>query len=412
MGFLTRFVGAESTEERGYSASLTNEEFLAGVTVGSVGTGSKAGKRVSPTSAMQASAVYACVRILSDAVSTLPLDSYVRSDGARRPYRPRPAFLDFEQGPYTKVDVLSQVMVSLLLYGNAYLATYRDGEGRIIWMEPLDPTQLTPKFTPTGSVVYEVSATSSVLGPMEILHVRGLGMPGELEGLSPITVAKETIGLGLASTEYGAAFFGNSAVPGMVVEVPGKLSPAGADALRRSWNDIFQGSGNANKLAVATDGAKLSKVTLSNTESQFLETRKFQINDIARIFGVPTSLLQHSDGPEMGQSIQDKNTQFVQHSLRPWVERIEIKLTEAIRSEGINPRAFVKINLDGLLRGDHQTRYSTYAQAVTQGILTINEVRRFEDLAPVPWGDDPISVQVQEATPDANSTPSEEEENA
>ena len=417
MSFISRFLGAE--ESRSIGLSLTNEEFISGVT--GISSTSKAGKTVTPDSSLQLSTVYACVRILSDAVSTLPMDTYRRVDGVRRPYRPRPQFLEFNAGHLNRVDVLSQVMVSLLLHGNAYIMTPRNSAGEILYLEPLDPTRVTPKMTSQG-LVFEVTSLSGVviLTPKDLLHVRAFGLPGELEGLSPIGVARETIGLGLAATEYGASFFGNGAHPGLALELPGKLSPAGADAMRESWNDKFRGSANANKLAVLTDGAKLTKITLAPNDAQFLETRKFQVNDIARVFGVPTSLLQHSDGPEMGQSIQDKNTQFVQHSLRPWVERIEAVLTDAVVSEGRNSQAFVKINMDGLLRGDHSTRYATYGAAVTQGIVTINEVRAWEDLPPVPWGDEPISVQVQEdpagdgppdmEAPDPDPNPTSEEE--
>jgi len=409
MSFLTRFIGASEAR----SVSLTNDEFIAGV---AGGLGTKAGKRVSPDGALQLSTVWACVRVLSDSVSTLPIDTFQRVDGTRRPFRPRPSFMDFEAGPSTKVDVLSGAMVSLLLHGNAYIATHRITGGAISYLEVLNPDAVEP-FERGSSVFFRITGSNGVheASKQDILHIRGMGLPGELKGLSPISAARETIGLGLAATEYGATFFGNGAIPGMVLEVPGKLSPTGATALREGFNSLFGGSGNANKLMVATDGATFQKISLAPDDAQFLETRKFQVNDIARIYGVPTSLLQHSDGPEMGQSIQDKNTQFVQHSLRPWVERIEAALTGAIRSSipsaRLNARPFVKINMDGLLRGDHETRFATYGSAVVQGILTINEVRAYEDLPPVAWGDEPISVQVQDGPqPEPTPPPSEEDE--
>lgn len=357
-------------------------------------SGSASGKAVTPTTALQVSTVYACVRILSDSVSTLPLDSFRRVDGTRKPLRPRPAFLDFQVGHQSKTDVLGQAMVSLLLQGNAYIATTRNADFEILALETLDPTKITPIMV-NGQVVYRINATQAILTQLDILHIRGMTMPGELEGISPIAACSETIGLGLAATEYGATFFGNGGVPGMTVEVPGQLSPAGIGSLKMAWREAH-GGGNANGLAVLTEGAKFEKISIAPDDAQFLQTRQFQVNDIARIFGVPTSLLQHADGPEMGQSIGDKNTAFVQHTLRPWIERVEEALSDALRSEGDYPKGFVKINLGGLLRGDHATRYATYTAAVRDGILTINEVRKLEDLGPVPWGDEPISVQVQE----------------
>ena len=406
MSFLSRLVGGSDSRSSAQDA-LTYEN-LWRIASGTSSQGSKAGKSVTKETALQTSVVYACVRILSDSVSTLPMDSFRRVDGARKPLRPRPLWMEFSEGPWAKTDVMGQMMTSLLLDGNAYVATYRDGQGRVVWMEVLDPASVTPERF-GSSILFKIGPSQTLVGREDVLHIRGMTLPGQIEGLSPIAYARESIGLSLAATEMGSTFFGNGAMPGMVLEVPGKLSPEGAQALKESWNEIHQGSGNAHRLAVATDGAKFQKVTLAPDDAQFLETRKFQVNDIARIFGVPTSLLQHSDGPEMGQSIQDKNTHFVQHSLRPWVERIEGGLSWVIRSEGNDPRGFVKINMDGLLRGDFSTRYATYTAAVRDGILTINEVRRNEDLPPVPWGDEPISVQVQE-DPAGDDPPTPEEE--
>ena len=403
MSFVSRFMGA--SESRSSAADAVTYENLWRISSAQAAAGSKAGKSVTPSSALQVSTVYASVRILSDSVSTLPMDSFKRADGVRVPLRPRPEWLAFNTGPWSKVDVMGQAMVSLLLHGNAYIATYRNSNpGSVISLEVLDPAVVKP-VKRGNSFYYQVGPDRTEFTARDILHIRGMTLPGQVEGISPIAYARETIGLSLAANEMGAAFFGNSATPGMVLEVPGKLSPEGAAALKESWNEIHQGSGNAHRLAVATDGAKFSKITLSPDDAQFLQTRNFQVNDVARIFGVPTSLLQHTDGPEMGQSIQDKNTHFVQHSLRPWVERIEGGLTSLLVSDGL-ASGFVKINLDGLLRGDHSTRYQTYTAAARDGILTINEIRKYEDLPPVPWGDAPISVQVQDspADPSADTT--------
>ena len=407
MTFFSRFLGAEDEARSSASDALTYENLWRMASEGTF-AGSKAGKAVTTDTALQTSTVYACVRILSDSVSTLPLDSFIRREGVRTPLRPRPLWMEFQEGPWSKTDVLGQIMTSLLLDGNAYVATYRDSQGRVQWLDVLDPARVTPERVGTD-ILFKIRENQVLLSRYDILHIRGMTLPGHVKGLSPIAYAKETIGLSLAATEMGATFFGNSATPGGVVEVPGKLSPEGARALKESWNEAHRGTANAHRLIVATDGATFSKVTLSPNEAQFLETRNFQVNDIARIYGVPTSLLQHTDGPEMGQSIQDKNTHFVQHSLRPWVERTEGALSWMLVSEGANPRGFVKINMDGLLRGDFSTRYATYTAAVRDGILTINEVRAFEDRPPVPWGDEPISVQVQE-DPAGDNPPTPEEE--
>lgn len=394
MSFIQRFFGADESRSTDHVSFQTLFGTALDLADGIQNT--KAGILVTPANALEASSsVYGCVRILSDSVSTLPVDSFTRNDGVRRPFRPRPPWLDFETGPWRKIDVLGQIMVSLLLNGNAYVATYRSPTGEVLWLEVLDPEKVKPERV-GAEIRYRVLPSSTLLSAFDILHIRGMTLPGEIEGCSPVAYNRETIALAKQATAYGGAFFGNSAMPGMAAEVPGQMSDVGIKAMKRAWNEAHQGTGNAHKLAVLTEGAKFAKLSLAPEEAQFLQTRQYQVNDVARIYGVPTSLLQHADGPEMGKSLQDKNTHFVQHSLRPWVERIEAAFSWLVRSEGRSRRAFVKINLDGLLRGDYQTRWTTYLAAIRDGALTINEVRGFEDMPPVPWGDEPISVQVQE----------------
>lgn len=362
----------------------------------SIGNRSAAGKHVSPDSALQISAVWGCVRVISDSVSTLPMDSFIREGGVRRGYL-RPDWMRFEVGPWTKIDVISQALVSLLLHGNAYIATYRNDEGRVIYMEVLDPNAVSV-VARQGEQFYKITTTKGTNEATrnDVLHIRGMTLPGQLEGVSPITYCRETIGVSLAAQEYGASFFGNGALPLAVVETDRAMSPTGVKTMVDGWDAIHQGTSNANKLAVLTEGAKLNKVSISPDDAQFLQTRAFQVNEVARIFGVPVNLLQHSEGPELGQTLSDKNIHFVQHTLRPWIERLELAFSWLMWSEGQTRRSFIKLNIDGLQRGDHATRFQTYSNAVIQGIMTVNEVRALEDLPPVPWGDKPISVQVND----------------
>jgi HK97 family phage portal protein len=345
--------------------------------------GTASGKHVGPESALTVSAVYGSVRILSDNVATFPVDSYIRWDGARKPFRPTPSWLAFEQGPHGKIEVLSQTMVSLLTAGNAYLALYRDPLGQVIFVEVLDPAQVTVQRA-GADVRYTVNGTPG-LTRMDVLHIPGMMLPGDLEGVSPITYARESIGLSMAATEYGAAFFGNGAIPGVAVEVDGPLSETGVKRLQAAWNEAHQGVGNAHKLAVLTEGAKFQKISVSPEDAQFLQTRAFQVSDIARIYGVPPHLLGDASGStSWGSGLAEQNVAFVQHSLRPWVERIEAGLTHVMRTEGYPPGAFVKMNLDGLLRGDHERRMASYAVGIESGIYTVDEVRAWEELPPIP----------------------------
>lgn len=360
------------------------------------------GIAVDAESAMQVSAVFACVRILSDNVSTLPLDIFNRNAaGARVDFNPRPQWSQFSPGQLSKIDLLSQVVVSLKLDGNAFLAIYRDAKARIIGIEVLDPAHVTVEKQ-GGRIVYRING-GEALTSLDILHIRDMTMPGGLRGMSPIRYARESLGLSLAATQYGAAFFGNGALPGMTVEVPGELSATGIKQLKRAWQDTHQGSGNAHKLAVLTEGAKFAKVSIDPEDAQFLQTRQFQVPDVARIYGVPPHLIgDASNSTSWGSGLAEQNSTFVQHTLRPLVERIEAGLNTLLLSEGLPPTAFVKLSVDGLLRGDHSQRISSYTAGLAAGFYTIAEVRAWEDLPPLPEVEEeapaePVAVEADAA---------------
>ena len=360
----------------------------------------RAGTVVGPIEAMQVSTVYACVRIISSNIATLPADSYVESDTVKKPLRPRPEWLNFEVGPTDKMTTIATTVVSMLLYGNAYWATYRDKTGTIQWVEVLDPRRVQVDYPASGGPRATFRVNGGELGPMDLLHFPGLVLPGTVVGVSPITMARESIGLSLAATEYGASFFGNGSLPGLGVEVPGLLAPAGIDLLRAQWNQGHQGVGNAHKLAVLTEGAKFSKLTLTPDEAQFLQTRAFQISDIARIFGVPPHLLADATGStSWGSGLSEQNTMFLQQTLLPWVARIESKLSWLLRSEGASDKASVRLNVDALTRGNLTERVAAYDTYLTQDVVTINEVRAWEDLPPVKWGDKPASERKKDNAP-------------
>ena len=408
-------------ELRGVDSPVSfSDVFGKGLDLFGYGGNTKTGLVVTTETALEVSTVYACFRIISEGISTLPIDQKRRVSGVPGPSRPRAEWLDFEFGPWTKIEILGMIVTSLLSDGNAYVVTARNDEGQIMWLDILDPSKVTPKRLSTGEVVLDVSldnGSTRTVGPMDLHQIRGMMLPGSLKGLSPIQYAKETIGLGRAATEFGGAFFGNGAIPGSTIEVPGQLSPTAAKVIKDSWEQAHRGVGNSGRIAVLTEGAKYAKVTLSPEEAQFLQTRSFQVPDIARFFGVPTSLLQ-AEGVVFGDTTSENNTAFVQHTLRPWIERIEEAFTALLRSEGRPRGNYVEINTLGLTRGNEQDRMAVYSTAVVQGIYTINEVRKWEGLPPVEWGDEPQSVQVQEQAPpepepepEAPDTDSPEEEN-
>jgi HK97 family phage portal protein len=396
MAWINRLTG--SGEQRSDTPLNFADVYGRGLDLFTSGARTRSGSRVTSDSALQSSTVFACVRILSDSIATLPMDQMIRLDGVPRPSRPRATWMDFEVGPWNKVQIVGQIMTSMLLEGNAYVATTRMANGEIVSLDVVDPKRVEPQRLADGSFAYKVQhddGTHRMYANMDIKHFPGMMLPGAIEGVSPIHYAKETIGLAMSATEFGAAFFGNGAIPGSTIEVPGQLSPTAAQVIKSTWEEAHRGVANSGRLAVLTEGARYSKVTLSPNESQFLETRQFQVPDIARFFGVPLNMLG-ADGTQYGDTTAEQNAAFVRHSLRPWVERVEAGFTDLLVSEGRPRGNFVRLNVDGLLRGNMTERVQAYSTAVVQGIWTINEVRRWEGLAPVPWGDEPISVQVQE----------------
>lgn len=346
------------------------------------------GGSVSTDQAMRLTAVFACLRLLSEAVATLPLDTFRRDGGARRPYRPRPDYLSFDPPHMGRVDYLSQVMLSLLTAGNAYVLTPRGRDGVPVALVPIDPAKVTVSRAPDGvSAVYEIDGTRYTSN--DIMHIPGMKMPGALTGLSPIAYARESIGVGLAAQKYGAAFFDNGALPGVVIEAPGEMSKTAAEAWRDSWTAGHRGVGNAGKVGVLTGGAKITTVSVAPDDAQFLETRQFQVPDIARVFGVPPHLIADaSNSTSWGSGLAEQNLAFGQFSLRPWLTRIEEAHSRVLTTHGLD-RVFVKLNMDALLRPALRDRYEAGQIAIGFGGMTVNEWRALEDMPPVPWGDQP-----------------------
>ena len=311
-----------------------------------------------------------------------------RSNGSEQKFRPLPAWVRSMSPELRNHEILGQVVTSLLLDGNAYLATLRDGTGRVLSLSVLDPSDITPNLTTDEDGIQRLTFTSSkaagvTLTSRDITMVRGLMKPGQITGVSPITAAREFIGLGIATQRFGAAFFGNGATPGSVIEVPGQLSPEGAQALKTAWNDVHKGSGNGSRLAVLTESAKFSKTSLSPEDSQFLETRQATVQDVARLYGVPPHLLADASGStSWGSGLHEQNVAFSQYSLRPLVTRVEAALTSIMRSEGIAV-AYARFDLESMRRVTAD-RWASYSTAIQTGVLSIDEVRAYEGLAALP----------------------------
>ena len=356
--------------------------------------GSTSGKTVTERSAMQMTAVYSCVRILAEAIAGLPLHLYTyKEDGGKEKAIGHPLYLLLHDEPNPEMSSFvfrETLMTHLLLWGNAYAQIIRNGKGEVVALYPLMPNRMTVDRDSSGQLFYSYQMNNSdaptmkagtvILKPSDVLHIPGLGFDG-LVGYSPIAMAKNAIGLAIATEEYGAKFFANGATPGGLLEYPGTVKDP--DRVRESWNKGFSGSQNAGKVAILEEGMKYTPISIAPEQAQFLETRKFQINEIARIFRVPPHMVGDLEKSSFS-NIEQQSLEFVKYTLDPWVVRWEQSLSRALFTPEEKKKYFFKFNVEGLLRGDYQSRMNGYATARQNGWMSANDIRELENLDRIP----------------------------
>ena len=362
--------------------------------------GTASGKYVTERSAMQMTAVYCCVRILSEAVASLPLQFYrYTGDGGKEKAVDHPLYFLLHDEPnpeMTSFIFRETLMTHLLLWGNAYSQIIRNGKGEVVALYPLMPDRMKVDRDEHGRLYYEYTVYDSDdvdgrkgtdkvgrtvrLQPHDVLHIPGLGFDG-LVGYSPIAMAKNAIGLAIATEEYGSKFFANGAAPSGVLEHPGTIKDP--SKVRESWQATFGGSGNSNKIAVLEEGMKYTPISISPEQAQFLETRKFQIDEIARIFRVPPHMIGDLEKSSFN-NIEQQSLEFVKYTLDPWVSRWEQAMVRALLTPDEKKKYFFKFNVDGLLRGDYQSRMNGYATARQNGWMSANDIRELENLDRIP----------------------------
>lgn len=361
---------------------------------------STAGKNVTERSAMQMTAVYSCVRILAEAVAGLPLHLYRhKEDNGKEKATNHTLYhlLHDEPNPEMSSFVFREtLMTHLLLWGNAYAQIIRNGKGEVIALYPLIPNRMTVNRDESGQLYYEYSraaddlnsnsSSNVILMPRDVLHIPGLGFDG-LVGYSPIAMAKNAIGMAIACEEYGAKFFANGAAPSGVLEHPGTIKDP--KKVREAWQSQFGGSSNAGRVAVLEEGMKYTPISISPEQAQFLETRKFQINEIARIFRIPPHMVGDLEKSSFS-NIEQQSLEFVKYTLDPWVIRWEQSLMRSLLSNDEKKQYFIKFNLEGLLRGDYESRMKGYSIGRQNGWMSANDIRELENLdriSPADGGD-------------------------
>jgi len=338
--------------------------------------------------------VYSCVRILSEAVAGLPLHLYQYTDkSSKEKAVENPLYFLLHDEPNTEMTSFvfrETLMTHLLLWGNAYSQIIRNGKGEVMGLYPLMPDRMTVNRDEKGRLYYEYMVSSDDaktlkdgtvrLSPYDVLHIPGLGFDG-LVGYSPIAMAKNAIGLAIAAEEYGSKFYANGATPSGILEYPGTVKEP--DKVRESWNAGFGGSSNAHKIAVLEEGMKYTPISISPNEAQFLETRKFQINEIARIFRVPPHMVGDLEKSSFS-NIEQQSLEFVKYTLEPWLVRWEQAMQRSLIPQDDKSKYFIKFNVDGLLRGDYQSRMQGYATARQNGWMSANDIRELENLDRIP----------------------------
>jgi HK97 family phage portal protein len=350
---------------------------------------STSGIAVTPETATRMTAVYGCVRLLSESVAGLPLQTFSKT-GDTRLQHPADGWLKKPNREYTRFRFWQEMMVGLLLDGNALARLVRSG-GKIVGAWPLWSPSVHIDRDEQGYRRYRIKG--EYFTDYEVLHIQGLTLPGQVRGLSPVGdyVAKNAVGMGLAAEEYAAALYSNDATPGGYISAPSVKDKEQADKLKEQWMKSHQGVDKKQAPAVFGGDAKWESIAFEPEATQLVESRGFQVEEICRIYGVPPHMVASVErSTSWGTGIESQGIQWVVYSLRPWLERIEQALNPLLaRPNGVarDAEVFCKFNVDGLLRGDHKSRMESYRQGILAGIYTPNQCLALEDMPPYPGGE-------------------------
>lgn len=374
MGLFDRLLGRE---ERAISFQTI---WGAGDDLTSIGTFS--GTVVDSNTAFQVNAIYGAISLISDTIATLPVSAYVRRDGARIPFRPTPDWVLKPDVDTTREAFYGAVIVSLLLDGNAFVRVYSNTRGEVVNLTVLNPHKVEIQRNGLGRVMYKIEGEENLLSSDEVIFIPDVVRPGHIRGVSRVEALKENFGLAIALQNYAAKFFGSGTQTSGVIEYPGNLTAEQAKQLQEGFDARHRGWGKAHRTAIISGGAKYVPTSVENDKAQFLDSRRMAVEDVARAFNIPSNLL-NIPGSNTYASVEQNNLAFVTHTLRPIVQKIESAFSPLMARTQGGENAFIKFSLDGLLRADINSRMSAYSTGLNSGFLTINDVRRLEDLRPI-----------------------------
>ena len=346
---------------------------------------SKTGIAVTEDSAMRLSAVFGAVRVISETIASLPWEVKQDAGDSTRSASAHPInkLIHHPNGMMTDFNFREVCQAHLCLHGNAFIAIRRNEAGQPVKLIPVHPDRVEVKVY-KDEKFYNIDQGKETFDDTEMIHILGLSFDGII-GKSVIEAARESIGLGLAADQFGGSFFGNGANVSAVLTHPGRLSDEAYKRLMASWQRRYSGLDNAHKTAILEEGMNLQKVSISPQESQFLETRKFGVEDIARFFRIPLAYLGSLENSSTRANIEEQGIQFQRNTVLPWVKRWEAEFNRKVFPG--QEDYFIRMNMDGLLRGDISSRYSSYAVARQWGWLSVNDIRKHESLEPIDGGD-------------------------
>ncbi len=343
--------------------------------------GTKSATNIDDDTVFGITAVFSAVSLISDTLSTLPFDTFIRRDGARFPWRPRPAWVDRPDVDIPREAFFSQVIVSMLLSGNAFIRVF-SRRGEIVNMMTLNPNAVRIERTSVGRLVFHVEGENRPLTSDEVIYIPDILKPGKLRGVSRVEALKEPLGIGMALDAYTAQFFGSGTSLNGVIEYPGQLSAEQAEQLRAGFDSKHGSWKRAHRTGVLTGGASFKPTQTDPEKSMLVESKRQAIADVARAFHIPPHLL----GLDMGMSyasVEENNRSWVTHGLRSLAAKIEQSLSTLLARYPGGETAFCRFNMDGLLRADIESRTNAYSKLIQMGAMSINEVRSLEDMRPV-----------------------------
>jgi len=351
--------------------------------------GTRSGVHVDAENALTINAVFSATSLIADTMSTLPMDTFIRRDGARFPFRPRPEWVDRPDVDIPREAFYSQVITSLLLSGAAFIRVY-SRRGEVINMQCLNPITVRMERNNVGRVIFHVEGEKRPLTSDDMLYIPDIMKPGQLRGVSRVESLKESLGIGKALDFYQAQFFGNGTSLNGYIQYPGQLTQEQADQLRNSFDSKHGSWKRAHRTGVLTGGATFQATQTDPEKAMLVESKNQSIADVARAFHMPPHLLGLDKGMSYS-SVEENNRFFSQHTLRPIAAKLENSLSTLLARYPGGDTAFVRFNMDALLRASLEERTSSYSKLMQMGAMSINEVRALEDMRPLdlPGADNP-----------------------